>query len=451
MTSRSFRRLFPQLNVQSIPEDEFYRQASLSQLLTGPDEQELAAFRPDIKDPLELVEATPELAGMLGSSLEFVDTRYLESSPPPTPPPPPPASLNLPPEQQEGPSSKTDGESQNTTVKTEELQGLKNAEISLPAAKTETNVIASMWEVQQRASKNPGGATSATSNMTVNVNMWEASQDIRMANSASKVEPNTWQLQRQSRVAPEHANAVHSDPRSRAAISEAQRKSHPDCSTLEHSSHDSGNANSASPEPKTDTSTWQQQQLASYSARNTPATHDGKATQRLRCRTAGNTDADAPSGPSGPQQTLTNCDSADANGTTGGAAKQQNQTKTLDATKTLVDGGVWEMQRLRSKNSGTSEPAKPNATVDVSKWKQPEIKRTGSNGTATKREASFCDLGQGAKTIKLDPAWQRSLGNVRVHIRDLGLKVVGGTTIQRDSKKEPAKVSAKVVRAKTRS
>uniref|UniRef100_H3CM93 BCL6 corepressor n=1 Tax=Tetraodon nigroviridis TaxID=99883 RepID=H3CM93_TETNG len=76
MTSRSFRRLFPQLNVQSVPEDEFYRQASLSQLLTGPDEQELASFRPDIKDPLELVEATPELAGMLGSSLEFVDTRY---------------------------------------------------------------------------------------------------------------------------------------------------------------------------------------------------------------------------------------------------------------------------------------------------------------------------------------------------------------------------------------
>uniref|UniRef100_H3C5R1 BCL6 corepressor n=1 Tax=Tetraodon nigroviridis TaxID=99883 RepID=H3C5R1_TETNG len=72
MTSRSFRRLFPQLNVQSVPEDEFYRQASLSQLLTGPDEQELASFRPDIKDPLELVEATPELAGMLGSSLEFV-------------------------------------------------------------------------------------------------------------------------------------------------------------------------------------------------------------------------------------------------------------------------------------------------------------------------------------------------------------------------------------------
>ncbi|KAM6957996.1 BCL-6 corepressor-like [Tautogolabrus adspersus] len=89
ITSRSFRRLFPQLNVQSIPEDLFYRQASLSQLLTSPDEQELSAFRPDVKDPMELVEATPELAGMLGSSMEFVDSRWdsTEASPPPTLPP----------------------------------------------------------------------------------------------------------------------------------------------------------------------------------------------------------------------------------------------------------------------------------------------------------------------------------------------------------------------------
>uniref|UniRef100_A0A3Q0RGP2 BCL6 corepressor n=1 Tax=Amphilophus citrinellus TaxID=61819 RepID=A0A3Q0RGP2_AMPCI len=84
MTSRSFRRLFPQLNVQSIPEDEFYRQASLSQLLTGPDEQELASFRPDVKDPLELVEATPELAGMLGSSLESTSLRLGNFWKPPT-------------------------------------------------------------------------------------------------------------------------------------------------------------------------------------------------------------------------------------------------------------------------------------------------------------------------------------------------------------------------------
>lgn len=419
MTSRSFRRLFPQLNVQSIPEDEFYRQASLSQLLTGPDEQELASFRPDIKDPLELVEATPELAGMLGSSLEFVDTRYLESSPPPTPPPP---------KQQEGPSSKADGESQNLTVKAERLQGPKHAEMSLPAATADTKMIASMWEVQQ-ASKNPGGATSAKPNMTVNVTMWEPSKDIRTANAASKVEPNTWQLQRHSRLAPEHAGALHPEPKSRVAASEAQRKSDPDCSTVEPSSRDSGHANAASPEPNTDTSTWQQQQLG-----NIPATHDLNVTQRLRCGSAGNAGADAPPGP---QKTLTNCDSADSNGTT----RQQHPTEALDATKTPADGRVWE---TRSKNSETADAAKSNAPADVSKWKQ-----TGSNGTATKREAGFYDLG--AKSLKLDPAWQRSLGNVRVHIRDLGMKVVGGTTIHRDLKKDQGKVGAKVVRAKTRS
>uniref|UniRef100_A0A3Q2CXG7 BCL-6 corepressor PCGF1 binding domain-containing protein n=1 Tax=Cyprinodon variegatus TaxID=28743 RepID=A0A3Q2CXG7_CYPVA len=86
MTSRSFRRLFPQLNIQSVPADEFYRQASLSQLLTGPDEQELASLRSEVKEWVELVEATPELAAMLGSSHEFVDSR-LDASRPPAPPP----------------------------------------------------------------------------------------------------------------------------------------------------------------------------------------------------------------------------------------------------------------------------------------------------------------------------------------------------------------------------
>lgn len=439
MTSRSFRRLFPQLNVQSIPEDEFYRQASLSQLLTGPDEQELASFRPDIKDPLELVEATPELAGMLGSSLEFVDTRYLESSPPPTPPPPTP--LNLPPEQQVPPSSKTDGESHDASVRADHVRGLQNAEVA-----PETKAIAGVWEVQQHASTNPGGATSAKPNLTIKVEVWEAGQESRMANSASQVEPNAWQPQRPSRPAPEHLNSLHSHPRSRVAASEAQRRGRPECGAPEQSSPEAGSANSASPQTETHTSARQQQQPGNDSPLNSPATHDAKGTQRLRCRNAGSAGADAPPGP---QQALTNCDSADSNGTTGGAAKQQHPTKTSDAPKASVDGRVWEM---RSKNSGGVDPAKPNATVDVSKWKQQEIKTTGSNGTATKREAGFCDLGQAAKSIKLDPAWQRSLGNVRVHIRDLGMKVVGGTALQRDWKKEQGKGGAKGgVRAKSSS
>lgn len=93
MTSRSFRRLFPQLNIQSVPADEFYRQASLSQLLTGPDEQELASLRSEVKEWVELVEATPELAAMLGSSHEFVDSRWDASRPPAPPPLEPPPCL----------------------------------------------------------------------------------------------------------------------------------------------------------------------------------------------------------------------------------------------------------------------------------------------------------------------------------------------------------------------
>lgn len=444
MTSRSFRRLFPQLNVQSIPEDEFYQQASLSQLLTGPDEQELASFRPDIKDPLELIEATPELAGMLGSSLEFVDTCYMESSPSPTPPPP--TSSDLPPEQQ-GPNntiSKTDGESQSRSVKSGQTEGLKTVEISAAAAKTETKMTASMCEVQQPASP---GTTSAKTNMTINVNIWEQSKNTRIANSASKVDSNMWDIQRQNRVAPEDVNSVHPDPRSCITILEPQRKTS-DSSTFQQSSNDTRIANSANPESKID-GTWQQQQLGNYSARNSPATADVKVTQRLQNRTAGSLDSDVPSEP---QQMLKDCDSAHLNGTTGGAtAKRENQTKTLDSTKTLANGRVWESQRLRSKNTGTTDPAKSIATVDVRECEQQGIKKISGNGATTKREASFCDLGQAAKTIRVDPAWQRSLGNVRVHIRDLGMKVLGGTTIHRDLKKEQGKVSGKAIRAKTRS
>lgn len=451
MTSRSFGRLFPQLNVQSIPEDEFYRQASLSQLLTGPDEQDLASFRPDIKDPLELIEATPELAGMLGSSLEFVDTRYLESSPPPTPPP----SLNLPPEQQQQQQqdpikaiSKTDSESQSRMVKSGQIHGLKNVEFSAATAETETKMTSGVCEVQNQASKIPVGATSAKSNVTINVNLWEQSKNIRIANSASKVDSNMWQLQRQNRVTPEEVNSVLLDPRS-VTVLEPQRKTHLDSSTLEQSSNNTGIENSDNPESKIDARTWQQQQLGNYSARNSPAMPDVKVIQRLRSRTTGNSDNSIPSEP---QQILKDCNSANLNVTTGSAAlKRQNPPKTLDSTKSLVNDRVWEFQRLRKKNTVITDPAKSSATVDVRKWEQQGIKQIGGNSPATKREANFCDLGQGAKTIKVDPAWQRSLGNVRVHIRDLGMKVVGGTTIQRDLKKEQGKVSGKAVRAKARS
>lgn len=429
MTSRSFRRLFPQLNVQSVPEDEFYRQACLSQLLTGPDEQELASFRPDIKDPLELVEATPELAGMLGSSLEFVDTRYLESSPPPTPPPP--TSLNFPPEPQRGPadsSSKADAESQNRNVNS----GLRNGEIPAPAAKVEAKTAASVWEVQQLAGKLPGGPASGKPNVIINVNMWEQSKNIRIA---SKVD--VWQLQRHSRLTPEHLPSVLLDPRSRTAAPEPQRKGHSDSGTLEQGSSGGGTANSATPESKVDA--WQQQ-LGDYPARNTPAAPDLKATQRLRCRTAGGSD---PSDPPEPRQTPTNGDSADSDG-----PKRQSEAKAPDSSKALADGRVWELQRLRSKTAGIAEPAKPSATVDVAKWEEPGAKRAGG---ATKREASVCDLGQGAKTLKLDPAWQRSLGNVRVHIRDLGMKVLEAAALPRDLKAEQGKAGGKAVRAKARS
>lgn len=57
-------------------EAEFYRQASLSQLFSCPDE--LEGFPPDSKELLDLVEGSAELAALLGSNLECLDDRWDE-------------------------------------------------------------------------------------------------------------------------------------------------------------------------------------------------------------------------------------------------------------------------------------------------------------------------------------------------------------------------------------
>ncbi|XP_070999873.1 BCL-6 corepressor-like, partial [Oncorhynchus clarkii lewisi] len=74
MSSRAFRAAFAHLEVATIAEAEFYKQASLSQLFSCPDE--LAAFLPDSKELLDLVETSSELAALLGSSLECLDSRW---------------------------------------------------------------------------------------------------------------------------------------------------------------------------------------------------------------------------------------------------------------------------------------------------------------------------------------------------------------------------------------
>lgn len=435
MTSKSFRRLFPQLNVQSIPEDEFYRQASLSQLLTGPDEQELASFRPDIKDPLELVEATPELAGMLGSSLEFVDTRWdsLEATPPPTPSPPPSQRLPLRPPQR-GPSllqqglmeagAKTDTALQNRSAECGQFQGHKSLGYSTMAVKMETKMDANMWELHQLASKNSGIPVPAKPNVTRNM----------------------WELQRQQSKNTELTNSANPDSKIGSNESKPQRQP----------SNNIGFASSANAECKTEPCMQQQQQHGNRSMSNTPVQSDAAVgvsiwePQRLRSRNADTKMEGVPSEPPPMQNKSTaNLGNSDGTGDANTWTRQHQGGKTGAVSDSItVDNRVWESQRLRSKNAAIASPAKPNTSGDVSKWERQGIKRVSGSGTAPKRDANFCD--QGGKTIKMDPAWQRNLGNVRVHIRDLGMKV-GGGTIWKDVKKEQGKSAGKVARVKTRS
>ncbi|XP_045062401.1 BCL-6 corepressor-like [Coregonus clupeaformis] len=76
MSARSFRSSFPHMKVVTMAEAEFYRQASLSQLFSCPDE--LEGFQPDSKELLDLVEGSAELASLLGSTLECLDDRWDE-------------------------------------------------------------------------------------------------------------------------------------------------------------------------------------------------------------------------------------------------------------------------------------------------------------------------------------------------------------------------------------
>ncbi|XP_026704478.1 BCL-6 corepressor isoform X5 [Athene cunicularia] len=77
MSSRIFRCNFPNLEVVTITEAEFYKQTSLSQLFSCA--TDLEAFNPESKELLDLVEFTSELKTLLGSSLHWL---HLHEEPP---------------------------------------------------------------------------------------------------------------------------------------------------------------------------------------------------------------------------------------------------------------------------------------------------------------------------------------------------------------------------------
>ncbi|XP_053562452.1 BCL-6 corepressor isoform X2 [Bombina bombina] len=70
-TPQDFTCKYPHLEVACIPEAEFYRQVSLSQLFSSPDD--LEGFSSDSKEMLQLVEFSNELQTLLGSSIEWLD------------------------------------------------------------------------------------------------------------------------------------------------------------------------------------------------------------------------------------------------------------------------------------------------------------------------------------------------------------------------------------------
>ncbi|XP_069745467.1 BCL-6 corepressor isoform X10 [Narcine bancroftii] len=70
VSARIFRSSFPHIENATISEVEFYRQASLSQVFTYPEDFEIPDT--DNKETLELVEFTSELQDLLGSSVTYL-------------------------------------------------------------------------------------------------------------------------------------------------------------------------------------------------------------------------------------------------------------------------------------------------------------------------------------------------------------------------------------------
>lgn len=70
VSARIFRTSFPHIENATISEVEFYRQASLSQVFTYPEDFETPDN--DNKETLELVEFTSELQDLLGSSVTYL-------------------------------------------------------------------------------------------------------------------------------------------------------------------------------------------------------------------------------------------------------------------------------------------------------------------------------------------------------------------------------------------
>ncbi|KAF0046346.1 hypothetical protein F2P81_002875 [Scophthalmus maximus] len=561
MTSRSFRRLFPQLNVQSILEDQFQRQASLSQVLTRPDEQELVSVRASV----ELVEATPELAGMLGSSLEFVESRLDLQGSKTVLDPNLTTSVSL--WEQQRPRRKNDGHANafyldanidanmweqqqrqrskdpaiancaNPNAKIDanmwEQQCSKDTAIANcanPNAKIDANmweqqcskdnaiancanpnakIDANMWEQQcskdtaiancanpnakidanmweQQCSKDNAIANCANPNAKIDANMWEqqCSKDTAIANCANpnaKIDANMWEQQ----CSKDNAIANCANPNAKIDANMWEQQCSKDTAIAncanpnakidanmweQQCSKDNAIANCANPNAKIDANMWEQQcskDTAIANCANPNAKIDANMweqqcskdnaiancanpnakidanmwePQRLRSRNPVNSD----SAPSEPQRLWNkntgNTNPSNSNGAAEANARrrqhQGNQTEgDKDSTNTAAppDRSVWEPQRLRSKNAATRSPVKPDAREEANMWERHGIRRVCGISTAARGEVDVVDA-HGAKTIKLDAAWQRTLGNVRVHIRDLGLNV-GDVKKEQEKKK----------------
>lgn len=295
---------------------------------------------------------------MLGSSLEFVDSRWdsLDVSPPPTPPPspgqPPCLTQALPAEQEEDRSPRT----------VESISG--------PSGRS------SLWDQHKTEA-----ATSTKPGMTATASWWEP--------------------QRHSGLDPDiHESA---NPDSKKWDQQSKERKPSGLPSIKLNSVDGGKM-------------WEQQRLRSRDVETKTITEERKPAPVRNKKT----------GSSNPAHLKEEMNS--------------NIWKNDGKAGTDVESEVPQ----QSKKSEISSRSK------LDSWDLQETKRSGGTTTTPKRDANLTcqSLSLAGNSLKLDAAWQRNLTNVRVHIRDLGMKIA---SIQRDIKKDSGKVVGKSSRVKTRS
>lgn len=109
---------------------------------------------------------------------------------------------------------------------------------------------------------------------------------------------------------------------------------------------------------------------------------------------------------------------------TGPSSKTDSVACEVQHLQNRVTGSTHGGTEEHSQCGGNTDP--PTSNRNSQNEDSEGVPRVVSARANDQKGQSLCDLG--GQTVKMDAAWRRHAANVRVHIRDLGMKFAGGRT-----------------------